>query len=226
MIAVAHRVPRTAADVHAWTAAGARRFEADVQLADGISSTGTARVVVSHSPCRSWGCAAGCSTTGRTSVGVAGTTRPWPTSSSCCPLTPASLLDPKETHPARRAALVDALAAVAPVRERFVVSTDHGDDLTRYRDAGFTTWRTVKDERTLADVLGGAPLPDRGVSIRHSLLDEGVVARLHEQVPIVVAWTVNDATRARQLISAGVDGITTDRPEIALLVTGGTRPDS
>ena len=53
----------------------------------------------------------------------------------------------------------------------------------------------------------------RGVSCRHTLLDERAVRRLHERGLLVVAWTVDDLERARELVSWGVDGLTTHRVE-------------
>lgn len=214
MITVAHRVPRAAA-AERWAEAGVDRYEADVQLA------GDGRVVVSHFlpflGVRGW-------------VQHDGWTFRWgpgrdpslPEVVDALPAGVGVLLDPKETDPSRRAALVDALCAALPERAGLVVSTDHREDLTRYRDAGFTTWRTVKDDAGLRDVLAGGGLPDAGVSIRHSLLDARTVGRLHERVGLVVAWTVNEASRARELVAAGVDGVTTDDPAIATLVK---RPD-
>lgn len=215
--AVAHRVPRDAAQVQQWVDVGTSRFEADVQLAGET-------VVVSHFlpflRLRGW-------------VQHDGTRFRWrggpPHDLSLAevvaliPDRVGVLLDPKETAPARRAALTDALAAALPEPRRFVVSTDYDDDLVRYRAAGFRTWRTVKDAGALRAVLERGDVPDAGFSVRHSLLGEQVVARLHDIGGLVVAWTVNDTARAQHLMASGVDGITTDRPDIASLVTGPDR---
>ncbi len=53
----------------------------------------------------------------------------------------------------------------------------------------------------------------RGVSCKHSLLDERVIRKLHERGLLVVAWTVDDIDRARDLVRWGVDGITTHKVE-------------
>lgn len=50
-----------------------------------------------------------------------------------------------------------------------------------------------------------------GVSCRHSLLTSGIVQELHGRGLKVVAWTVDDVDRAAELVSWGVDGITTHR---------------
>ncbi len=49
----------------------------------------------------------------------------------------------------------------------------------------------------------------RGVSCRHELLTPALVQRLHERGLAVVAWTVDELERARELVSWGVDGVTT-----------------
>ncbi|MBN9492201.1 glycerophosphodiester phosphodiesterase [bacterium] len=51
----------------------------------------------------------------------------------------------------------------------------------------------------------------RGVSCRHTLLDSEVVAGLHDRGMLVIAWTVDDIERARDLVAMGVDGLTTHR---------------
>ena len=51
----------------------------------------------------------------------------------------------------------------------------------------------------------------RGVSCRHTLLTMDVVGKLHERGLQVVAWTVDDIERARELAAWGVDGLTTHK---------------
>ncbi|HJQ43458.1 MAG TPA: glycerophosphodiester phosphodiesterase [Jatrophihabitantaceae bacterium] len=124
------------------------------------------------------------------------------------------LLDPKEKTPERRAKLADRLISHGLDTSRCYVSTAHDRDLARYRDAGFRTWRTAGNPRELARVLGGGARPDHAVSVRHTLLSDATVTRLHDVVPTVVAWTVNNVGRARRLRGMGVDGLTTDLREV------------
>ncbi|MEO8540432.1 MAG: glycerophosphodiester phosphodiesterase [bacterium] len=51
----------------------------------------------------------------------------------------------------------------------------------------------------------------RGVSCRHSLLSGRIVESLHRRGLLVVAWTVDDLDRARELVSWGIDGLTTHK---------------
>jgi glycerophosphoryl diester phosphodiesterase len=208
MLLVAHRTPLSAAGCAALAAAGAGAFELDVQLIDG-------RLVVSHFV-----------TLPRLPRWIEHDNwrfrlrngRPFDAAfADVVRFVPADcriLLDPKLKQGADRVRLAEALAATVPAgeRERFVVSTSHPGDLDRYRAAGFPTWRTIGNREHLHAVLAGGRLPDGGLSVRQSLLgDAELVARLRERASPVVAWTVNDARRARQLRDLGVDGLTTDR---------------
>lgn len=51
-----------------------------------------------------------------------------------------------------------------------------------------------------------------GISCRHSLLDRETVGKLQSRGLAVAAWTVDDAERATELASWGVDAITTTAP--------------
>jgi glycerophosphoryl diester phosphodiesterase len=124
------------------------------------------------------------------------------------------LLDPKERRPEQRDLLVDRVLDAFPDPAGVVVSTGRRRDLDRLRAAGFETWRSVGDRADLDRVLR-EPLPDAGVTVRHTLLDAPTVQRLQALAPQVVAWTVNRPSRARELRRFGVHGLTTDR--VALL---------
>jgi glycerophosphoryl diester phosphodiesterase len=49
----------------------------------------------------------------------------------------------------------------------------------------------------------------RGVSCKHTLLTKEIVEMLHARGLLVLAWTVDDVGRARELVAMGVDGLTT-----------------
>jgi glycerophosphoryl diester phosphodiesterase len=130
------------------------------------------------------------------------------------------LLDPKPPDAPTQRRLAAALADQLPDRHRFVVSTDRELELQAYADAGFRTWRTIKDRAALRSALHGPASGQVGVSVRHSVLDGRAVDALHERFATVVAWTVNDLRRARQLRDLGVDGITTDRRDVLVAMRG------
>ena len=52
-----------------------------------------------------------------------------------------------------------------------------------------------------------------GVSCRHTLLTRDVVTGFHEAGLAVIAWTVDDGDRARELAAWGVEAITTNQAE-------------
>jgi len=53
-----------------------------------------------------------------------------------------------------------------------------------------------------------------GVSVHRTLLNNGVVAELHESVDVVMTWPVNDTQALHQVLSAGVTGVISDETAI------------
>lgn len=214
MILVAHRTPATAQGCARLADAGATVFETDVQLAGGT-------LVVSHFMAVRWTRGLVRRDNGRFRLRNG---PPFdPTLADALERIPAHcrvLLDPKETRPDRRRRLIRALADALPDRARFVVSTSDLEDLVAFRDAGFETWRTLKQPDEVRRATAGEPLAERGASVRHTALDADGIAGLHRVTDAVVAWTVNDVHRAQELRDLGVDGITTDRPEVMAALAG------
>lgn len=128
------------------------------------------------------------------------------------------LLDLKTDRGEAALELIDRLAAARPDPSRCLVSTKGWHTLDAVRAAGYRTWRTVADPTALATVLGGPALADDAVTVRHTLLTPEVIRELRAKVPAVMTWTVNDTRRARELLAAGVDGITSDSAEVLRLV--------
>jgi glycerophosphoryl diester phosphodiesterase len=54
------------------------------------------------------------------------------------------------------------------------------------------------------------------LSLHHALCSRAAVAPTHRLGAPVLAWTVNDAAGVRRVAAAGVDGIVSDDPEMAL----------
>jgi glycerophosphoryl diester phosphodiesterase len=52
------------------------------------------------------------------------------------------------------------------------------------------------------------------------VVDPGAVRLLHDRGRTVHVWTVNDEASMRRLLGWGVDGLVTDRPDLALRVLG------
>ncbi|WP_375400537.1 glycerophosphodiester phosphodiesterase family protein [uncultured Amnibacterium sp.] len=61
-------------------------------------------------------------------------------------------------------------------------------------------------------------VPERILGVR--LDSPGLLTRVHAAGAEVHVWVVNDAARMRALVAAGVDGIVTDRPDLAAEVVG------
>lgn len=216
MLLVAHRTPPSPAECARLAAAGAHVFEVDVMLVRG-------RPAVSHFL-----------PFGRTGLVQRDNWRfRWHTASvrdpevvdvaAVVPSQSTVLLDIKERAAQQRRRLADSLVDTLGDRARYIVCGPRPEDLEHLRAAGFATWRTVDDRRELQAVLAGRGLADEAVSIRHTLLTDESIKALHELVPTVVAWTVNNLPRAYRLRELGVDGVTTDRLAVLRALSGHPR---
>ncbi len=126
---------------------------------------------------------------------------------------PALKLDLKESS----TGFVDRIARfVAPrsAQRRVMVASRSPAVLDSLRDQapGAVRLLSVTDADELARVGTdtGALAAVQGLSVHHRLLDTATVQRLDVDGWLLLAWTVNEPRRAADLISAGVDGITTD----------------
>jgi glycerophosphoryl diester phosphodiesterase len=204
VLLIAHRSPRDRQRCVELAGAGANVFEADVRLHG-------ERLVVSHFVAfpglgewlqhDNWRVRLGRSAAGD---------QPLLEQIESAPEGVRILLDLKEQAPRRRERLVAALAELPADRSRLIVSSPQVGDLHALRSAGYPTWLSVGNRPKLRRVLAGGAGGMDGMTVRHTLLDARTIARLHGTVPVVLAWTVNDPRRARQLADAGIDGVTTD----------------
>lgn len=69
----------------------------------------------------------------------------------------------------------------------------------------------VRAQLNLLFSVADRDLHPAGVSCRHTLLTRDIIDRLHDRGLNVVAWTVDDLARAKELAAWGVDAITTHR---------------
>jgi glycerophosphoryl diester phosphodiesterase len=69
-------------------------------------------------------------------------------------------------------------------------------------------------------------LPDAGVTLYHPLITPRLVALARTMRLSLYAWTVDEPERMRQLVEMGVDGITSNRPDLlaALAPAGEIQP--
>jgi glycerophosphoryl diester phosphodiesterase len=137
-----------------------------------------------------------------------------------------SRLDP-DWDPART--LADAVVALVGQRghaDEVLVSSFDLDSIDRVRalDPGVPTALLTY----LGDPIAAlATAAERGHAALHPNVDQlagqmgaEVAARAHERDLEVNVWTVNDPDEIRRLAAAGVDGICTDVPDVALSALG------
>ncbi len=103
--------------------------------------------------------------------------------------------------------------------------------------AGQESWCAIHsfDHRTIAAAARRFPAIPRGILLvsrlidpvavlesslardlwqQADMIDQALLTAVHQAGKRVIAWTVNDESRARDLIRLGVDGICTDRPRL------------
>ncbi|MDR2674345.1 MAG: hypothetical protein LBC18_05615, partial [Opitutaceae bacterium] len=125
--------------------------------------------------------------------------------------------------------VLDAIRA-AGLENRSVViafSRDVVREIRRLAPAQPVAWlysaKPGGDPRALADMLSltarrlDTPLLD----LNHRILTKEVVDLLHQRGFTVWAWTVDDPDRMAELLSWGVDSITTNKPALLKEVRGG-----
>jgi glycerophosphoryl diester phosphodiesterase len=129
-------------------------------------------------------------------------------------------------------AVVEALAArPAPERERYVVSCFHLPTVDRVRELApdlVTAWLVgiVGPDDGAQDIAEAVDHGHRAFHPHHALVTPALVERAHDEELAVNAWTCNEPDRIRWLAGeAGVDGIVTDVPDLALAALGRARPD-
>jgi len=124
-------------------------------------------------------------------------------------------LDIKSATPRAADAVVGLCRDLDAMMPRTQVSSPRWKLLDRIAaaGAGMRLFYSIGDPRAVEPLLRRAAAGDRrpaGTSIRHTLLRPRLVERFHAAGLEVYAWTVNDAARARELLSWRVDGIISD----------------
>ncbi len=94
--------------------------------------------------------------------------------------------------------------------------------------AGVRTIHSVGNARQLQKLLRhGRRRRLQGISIHERLLDPATVAELRDVADLVLTWPANAVGRARELVAMGVDGLITDRLELAReLIPAATAPET
>ncbi len=134
---------------------------------------------------------------------------------------PELLVDFKGSAPRLPEDVVDCLRAKQAV-ERAAVCGQRWDaiDAAVAREPRLRAFYSIGAEAQLANLRSRArDLPRiAAVSCAEFLLTPALIEHLHDRGIRILAWTVNDAARARDLLAAGVYGITTDAPAVLQIV--------
>lgn len=115
----------------------------------------------------------------------------------------------------RRAALAAAEAAGAGIRP---ATSAGGRTIVDVLLA--ITLRSKRLTRRALDGIDALQIPERQGAIR--VLSDRLIAAAHAHGVEVHVWTVNDEPSMRRLVARGVDGIVTDRADVALAAFGTT----
>jgi len=203
---IAHRTPSGRAECQALADGGAGVFELDLMLA------ADDRIVVSHEvpllTAVPWLRHDG----PRPAFGRYPTGPPLEAVLDALPAGVEVLLDLKCDRGAEAARLVRRVLGFGLDPARCHVSSRNWASMRPLADAGFRTWCSIAHPLSLRAALEGRAA-GYAVTVRYPMLTAAVVDRLH-RLGKVMAWTVNDPDRARALVEAGVDGITSDRAEV------------
>jgi glycerophosphoryl diester phosphodiesterase len=123
--------------------------------------------------------------------------------------------------------VVGALAARPPAeRERYVVSCFHLPTVDRVRELApdlVTAWLVgiVGHDGGAQVIAEAVDHGHRALHPHYALVTRELVERAHDEELAVNAWTCNEPDRIRWLAGeAGVDGIVTDVPDVALAALG------
>jgi glycerophosphoryl diester phosphodiesterase len=122
-----------------------------------------------------------------------------------------------------------ALVSAKGLRERTVVMAFEPDTLRRVRalDAGLRTTmlvsrsRVERERATPATIVGWATeVGATSLGVDHRILDAALVTAARQAGLRLAAWTVNAEPDIRRVLGHGVDIVISDRPDLALLLTG------
>jgi glycerophosphoryl diester phosphodiesterase len=141
-------------------------------------------------------------------------------------------VEAKSRDPRLARALVEVVRGAAAV-ERVCIGSQHDEQGERIRALLPEACHFLPERAATCHVMaarsGGsgcpagwdvADLPFRMEGTDVVVLDRATIAYLHGQGLAAFAWTVDREEDMRQLLSDGIDGIMTDRPDVAAKVMG------
>jgi glycerophosphoryl diester phosphodiesterase len=139
------------------------------------------------------------------------------------------IVELKSPDPRLAGAVVDEIHAAGAVGRATVGSFQKGAlDAVRALDPGIRTGADTDDVRNGLDGLRGKPVFDAfqvpEVFAGMRVVTPEFIARAHDVGVTVMVWTVNQPDDMRRLLEWGVDGLITDRPDIAVPLVRAWRP--
>ncbi|MBT0773832.1 glycerophosphodiester phosphodiesterase [Kineosporia sp. J2-2] len=204
---IAHRTPAERSGCEALVAAGANVFEVDVMLA------ADDEIVLSHDIPFLTGLPWFRHDAWRFSFSRHPAGPPLEAVAELLPPHVEILLDLKCDRGTEAFRLVRKLLTLGLDPARCHASSKNWRSLEELEREGFRTWRSVASPWALRSLLEDDAAPGHAVTVRHPYLTPDTIDRLH-RLGRVMAWTVNDPQRALELVAAGVDGVTSDLPEV------------
>ena len=121
---------------------------------------------------------------------------------------------------------------VSGMSERATVMAFNPDVITRVRALAPATRTTLLVGRSHLDGPGASveealdvaqALGVTDVGLEHALVDASVVTATHRRGLVLGVWTVDDGAEIRRYADLGIDIVTTDRPDLALVTLCGRR---
>lgn len=144
-------------------------------------------------------------------------------------------LELKQTEPSMSVALCSLLDELDAFERVYVSANDDAAVYEAVATCGellpiTTTYRDLA-ERRAADAAGvpwcaSSPIGQPPMAGRSRSEMEAFVVRGHERGSAIFGWTLNSETDILNAIAAGVDGIYTDRPDLARTLVDSTRSDN
>ena len=133
----------------------------------------------------------------------------------------ALIIELKSADPRLARAVVEAIHAAGAIGRATVGSFQKGAlDAVRALDPSIRTGADTDDVRNGLDGLRGRPVFDAfqvpEVFAGMRVVTPEFIARAHDAGVTVLVWTVNGEEDMRRLLDWGVDGLITDRPDLAV----------
>ncbi len=100
--------------------------------------------------------------------------------------------------------------AAHKLAKRLMITSFHGEPLSAVRAGYSSAWQTGLISTSAVSVAQARPYGDKLI-IEQSAISAGYVAQMHQAGFVVWAWTVDSKPRWQSVVSAGVNGVVTNK---------------